>query len=391
MEKILTHVRNSEKRIADISQWNVSDKDKKELKDFLKAYERGEITGRVGTNISATIERTLEYLKPCFIFINQKKTISNLKKEDKTLIQDFVDALLKDKIKSKKEKPYSLKVKKFMLKTFIHYLKWKFPEEHFPLTKVLSIKIHSKLPEPDFLTIQEMEKLFKACSKNSQRFLIAVLFSSGARAEEFYNIRYSDITFPKENETFIKLRIRNDTSKTKGRTISLYWNHCLESVREYIEERLNEGMKPENPVFNVSYNTARDWLYNLGKSVLGKNVHHHLFRSSCATWMSDKLQNKAEYCYFFGWTFSSPMPDIYISRKGINLNPIDEKFKATEIEEIKNQLEKEKFERNRILENNEKMKKQVDNYQDLLIKFTNIMNLLPDEKLKLQLEIQNVK
>jgi integrase len=354
MNKVLTHKRNSEKRIADIKDWKIAEQDKKDIKDFLNAYERGEITGRIGTNIPATIERTLEYLKPIFIYLNKTKSVSKIKKTDKELIQDLLNSLLKDKIKSNAKKPYSLKVKKFMFKTFINYLKWKLPDDCFPLVKILNIKISGKLSEPEYLTPEEIEKLYKRCSRASQRFFIAVLFSSGTRAEEFHNIRMEDIELPKENDMFVKLRIKNTTSKTKGRTISLYWKYCLEATREYLNERINEGIKPDEPIFKATYNTARKWLRDLGRKVLNKNVHYHLFRSSCATWMCDKLTTKTEYCYFFGWTFSSPMPDIYISRKGISLKLIDEKFKNTEFETIRAELEKEKF--NNQLKKNEQDK-----------------------------------
>ncbi len=350
MKKILTHNRNSEKRIADMEFWDIPEQDKKDIREFLNAYERGEVTGRIGTNIPATIERTIEYLKPIFLYINKTKAISKIKKTDKEIMQDFLNAILKDKIKSNTKKPYSLKVKKFMLKTFVNYLKWKMPDDCFPLIKILNIRISSKLSEPEYLTPEEIEKLYKRCSRASQRYFIAVLFSSGLRAEEFHNLRFEDIEMPKGNEMFVKIRISNATTKTKGRTISLYWNYCLEAVKEYLDERINEGIKPDEPIFKATYNTARKWLRDLGRKVLNKNVHYHLFRSSCATWMVDKLSTKTEYCYFFGWNFSSPMPDVYISRKGISLKLIDEKFKNTEFETIKTQLGKEEFERKKMKE-----------------------------------------
>jgi hypothetical protein len=250
------------------------------------------------------------------------------------------------------------------------------PDDCFPLVKILNIRISNKLPEPEFLTIQEIEKLYRGCSTAEQRYFIAVLFASGTRAEEFHNILFEDIEIPKGNNVFVSLRIKNTTSKTKGRTISLYWNKCLEATKEYLEQRIDEGIKPDEPMFKISYDTTRHWLRELGRKVLNKNVHYHLFRSSCATWMADKISNKAEYCYFFGWNFSSPMPDVYISRKGISFKAIDEKFKNTELETIKAELNKVKNEQlqERILTMNalqtmdKKLEKEVRDFQKLIEK-----------------------
>ncbi len=56
---------------------------------------------------------------------------------------------------------------------------------------------------------------------------MALLFDSGARAEEFLNIRYEDIEIP-EKDNFVRLTLKEEYSKTKGRVISLYWKHSLE-------------------------------------------------------------------------------------------------------------------------------------------------------------------
>lgn len=343
--KVLTHNRNPEKRIKDISAWNIDAKDKKDLLEFLEAYKRGEITGRIGTNIDATIERTLEYLKPIFIYINKTKPLYQIQKTDKEVMQKFLSALLQGKIKSSTNKPYSLKVQGLMLKTFINYIKWKLPEDHLPLTKILNVRIMKKLSEPDYLAPEEIEKLYKACSAAYQRYFIAVLFASGARAEEFHNIKYSDIEMPKGDEQFIHVRISNTTSKTKGRTIPLYWKYCLEAVREYLDERIKEGMKPDEPVFNVLYPTAKSWLKELGKRVLHKNVHYHLFRSSCATWMVDKIPARNDFYTFFGWAFSSPMGDVYINRRGITFKSAEATIAKTNIEDLSSKLEKVKYEK----------------------------------------------
>jgi hypothetical protein len=71
--------------------------------------------------------------------------------------------------------------------------------------------------------------------------------------------------------------------------------------------------------------------------VLGRSIHFHLFRHSSASYYAPRL-NRQELCYRYGWRFCSNMPDIYISRAGIESKPLDEKFTQTELGTVKSEL-----------------------------------------------------
>lgn len=185
----------------------------------------------------------------------------------------------------------------------------------------------------------EIERLYKHCRNARQRFLIAVLFDSGARAEEFHNIRFEDIYLPKGKENFVKIAFKQEYSKTLGRTIALYWKYSLEAVKDYLAERVAEGLKPTDPVFRSDYVSTRKLLQRLGELALGRPVHYHLFRHSSSTYYATKL-NRQELCYRYGWKFSSDMPDIYISRAGMESKNLDEKFTRTELSTLKDDLVK---------------------------------------------------
>jgi hypothetical protein len=229
-------------------------------------------------------------------------------------------------------------------------LKWKLgdTEKFRKLTDWLDTRVPEKTP--DYLSEQEIEKLYKACKNNAERFLIAVLFDSGARAEEFHNIRYEDIQILNERENFVKITIKTEYSKTTGRTISLYWKNSLEAVRDYLKEREQEGIKSDEAVFENSYDNMRQFLIRLGKKVLKKSVHYHLFRHSSATYYAPKL-NRQQLCYRYGWRFSSDMPDVYISRSGMENKDLDEKFESTKLEDLNIKLQKQE-EVNRIIKEN---------------------------------------
>lgn len=94
--------------------------------------------------------------------------------------------------------------------------------------------------------------------------------------------------------------------------------------------------------YNVD--NSRFFLMRLGKKILNKSIHFHLFRHSSATYYATKL-NRQELCYRYGWKFSSDMPDTYISRAGMEIKQLDEKFQATELESLQKKLERQEQQR----------------------------------------------
>lgn len=346
MEKVFTHKRYADKCVKNIDNWKISESDKKAMRRYLEDYKSGEVTNKIGTNIDTTIERQTQFLKPCLEFVHNKskKELLKLRKKDKQIIKNFKEDLLKDKIKSQLNKNYSLRVKIDMLSSFARFLDYILADKELGaiLSKTLKVRIERKESEPNSLTEQEVDKLYKHCKNAKERYFISVLFGSGARAEEFHNIRYSDLTLPQGKENFVKLRLRNPYSKTKGRTISLYYKFCLESIRDYLEER--KGIDLEAPIFETSYDSMRIWLYRHGNKVLNKNVHYHLARDTCATLLADKM-NRQQLCVYFGWKFSSTMVDKYINRKGVDMNIIDNKMASNEFEKLQQDLNKEKLDR----------------------------------------------
>ncbi len=120
--------------------------------------------------------------------------------------------------------------------------------------------------------------------------------------------------------------LKAEYSKTQGRTVALYWKRSVEAVRDYLHERTKGGVQPTTPVFSGNYSAMRKLLQRLGQRVLGKSLPYHLLRHSSATYYATKL-NRQELCYRYGWKFSSNMPDVYISRAGMETKQLDERFR----------------------------------------------------------------
>jgi integrase/recombinase XerD len=350
--KIDIHKSKLEVKVNSISQWKVPESTKKELLEYVEKGKIGQVSE--GRRLSErTISKHLSLLKHILEIVD--KPTSKLTKEDIEIIDKHLT----------KQNLASIGSYRLCLKVF---LRWKLGEvKASKLSGWLDTK--EKKKTPDYLSEQEITKLYKNCRDPSERFLIAVLFDTGARAEEFLNIRFEDIQIPDKNESFVKIALKEEYSKTKGRTISLYWKHSLEAIKDFLKERQEQGIKSNEQVFNKNYDAFRMFLFRLGKKVLNKEIYPHLFRHSSATYYATKL-NRQELCYRYGWAFSSDMPDVYISRAGMESKQLDEKFKSTELEEIQRSFDKEKFERERQMTEvkleNEKMKKDSQNIQEQL-------------------------
>ena len=112
----------------------------------------------------------------------------------------------------------------------------------------------------------------------------------------------------------------------------------MKIIKELLARRLAEKAEPEDTLIKTSYRTTQKELFALGKKFLGKSSNAHMFRHTAATRMADKL-NRQQLCIWFGWRFSSPMPDRYIKRKGVDMNSVVESFERNNFEELESKYE----------------------------------------------------
>jgi integrase len=334
-ERIRIHRENFENRKRQLENWRVPGTVKREILRFLEDLGLGKVNR--GRKLSSG--RQLHYLNGLRLpleFLN--KPTAQVKLRD---IEDFEKALSSGQLRNKcTGHPYAhntLVEFRKLLKTF---MRWRLgTAKASALTNWLDIHYQEKTP--DFLKEAEVERLYGHCREARQRFLIAVLFDTGARAEEFHNIRFEDVHLPEGKENFVKITLKVEYSKTLGRTITLLWRYSLEAVREYLAERAAEGVKPTDPVFRGDYTATRKFLQRLGQQVLQRPVHYHLFRHSSATYYADKM-NRQQLCIRYGWKFGSPLVDTYISRLGVETKALEEAFTQTELGTLKDELVKVK-------------------------------------------------
>jgi len=332
-ERIRIHRENMENRIQQLQHWTFPQPVKIEVLRFLEDLGLGKVNR--GKRISTA--RQLQYLNMLRVpleFFN--KNTDQLTLPD---VENFEKALGSGQLCNKRTgQPYAHNTQVEFRKALKIFLRWRLgATEALALTNWLDT--HYRPKTPDFLKEADVEKLYKHCRNARQRFLIAVLFDSGARAQEFHNIRFEDVFLPEGKDSFVRIALKQEYSKSLGRTIALYWKHSLEAVQEYLAERVAKGIKPSEPVFRGDYVATRKFLHRFGNEILQRPVHYHLFRHSSTTYYATRL-NRQELCYRYGWKFSSEMPDIYISRAGMENRQLDEKFTQTELGTLKDDFTK---------------------------------------------------
>jgi len=332
--KIEAHDTNFESRRHLLNQWKAPEQIKKDMSIFFDDLALGKVNK--GKRIAdATRLKYLYLLRTPLEFINKP-----IQKIIKTDIENFERAVSSGNLKSSKGKPFAHSVMVDIRIALKIFLRWKLGREKADaLTDWLDIRDQKKTP--DYLKESEIIKLFKSCKSTHERYLIAMLFDSGARAEEFLNIRMEDLELPEGNQQYVKLTLKDEYSKTAGRVISLYWKFSLEAVQDYLYERRAIGIKSTEPIYEGSYDSLRFFLARLGNKILGKKIHPHLFRHTSATYYASQM-NRQQLCLRYGWKFSSTMPDVYIARSGVDTKELDEKFSNTTITLLQSELEKTK-------------------------------------------------
>ena len=316
-----------------ISQWKVPKIVKTDLLRFLDDLGLGKVNR--GKRISPA--RQLKYLhalRAPLEFLH--KPTAHLSLRD---VEQFERALVGGKLANHfTGKPFAHSTQVDMRTLLKIFLRWRLgAAEAEELAGWLDTRPRTKTP--DYLKEAEVECLYSYCRTAAQKFLIAVLFDSGARAEEFHNIRFEDIHLPEGQNNFVRIALKQEYSKTQGRTVGLYWKASTEAVTKFLSERIAQGIKPSEPMFQGSYDATKKFLQRLGLRVLKRRVHYHLFRHSSATYYASRL-NRQELCLRYGWKFSSNMPDVYISRSGMDSKALDEKFTQTRLATVEAELAK---------------------------------------------------
>lgn len=229
-------------------------------------------------------------------------------------------------IKELEESDYSEATQVDYKKAMKKFWKWLKGNNSFFPDEVSWFDTSIKVKEIPALSKEEIERLIQATPTARGKALVMVMFDSGARIEEFLNIKIKHLT---QKEDYWQIRI--EFSKTKPRTISLPLSTLL--LNNWLKEHPKRD-DLEAQLFPLEYGAVKMFLKRLGIRVLKKKVYPHLLRHSSATYYCTKL-NQYQLCYRYGWSMSSSQPARYIDRQGLNEEKTAELVKFDEITKYK--------------------------------------------------------
>jgi len=234
-------------------------------------------------------------------------------------MNQFIISLERGIIKTSTGRVYTHETQSTIKKFIRKYYKYLLGDNINYPELVRFIDTSTQIPEIKPISKEENDKLISYATKLEHKFAIAVLFDSGARVQEFYNLTLGD--FSKKNGIY-KIRIR--ISKSKARTINLpLYSDLIDDFLTSID------VGSEDFVFNMEIGSLRKMIARLSKKVLSKRVYPHLLRHSSVTYYAGHV-TRYQLCYRYGWSASSNMPDRYIDLSGmIDDEVVDKVTEAT--------------------------------------------------------------
>ena len=189
------------------------------------------------------------------------------------------------------------------------FYKWLLGDNQAYPPLVAWVDTHIQTQAPPSLTLDEIRMLVEYAPTTRGKAFVWSLFESGARAEEFLNIRVGHVT-GHDDPCLVAI----DYPKTYKRSLLVFEGH------RYLQAWLVQHPTKDDAdaqLFPVTYGAMRMFLRRLGERALGKRVHPHLLRHSFATWLAAKKVGRYQMCKLMGWAMSSDMPDQYIDRVGV--------------------------------------------------------------------------
>jgi len=202
-------------------------------------------------------------------------------------------------------------------------------EEYPPLVRWIDTYVEEK--EVPSLSLEEVERMTAYARTARDKAVVITLFETGARAEEFLNIRLKHCQ-DKEDHFSIRIVI----SKTYARTLAV--SRSARFLRDWLLHH-PAADDPEAQLFPIKYTTLCKMLARLSGRTLGRHVTPHVLRHSCATWLAGKRIGRYQLCKWMGWAMSSDMPDRYIDRAGVLTQETMNLVREDEVSKMKKENE----------------------------------------------------
>jgi site-specific recombinase XerD len=284
-----------------LKDFRITERNKQLVRQFIRDCELGKTVHRsqkkkIG---KARLVKYLETLRQLAVWIKV-----DFDKMDQPRMEELVLGIENDRFFKKNGQPFSESVKRDYKVCLRKFYKWLLGNNETYPAIVQWIDTRDVVPEIPCLRREEIERMSEYAEDPMDRAVIWVLFDSGARVEEFLNVRFRNLeeTVTEDGQTVYRTRI--EFSKTKPRTVLLPISSKY--LRSYLESERDRS--PERQIFPLPYQSVRTILKRVGEKALRKRVHPHLMRHSSATYYAPLL-SRAAFCNRYGWSYGSNMAD----------------------------------------------------------------------------------
>ena len=180
------------------------------------------------------------------------------------------------------------------------------------------------LKEKELLTNEDVTRVLAATHTPVEHAFVSVLFESGARIGELLLLERSAVSF-KDDLAYLAV-----DGKTGPRDVMLVAS--VPALRAYLDatsleaadgplwlqDRPRDGGQRHLTRSNVKFMLGR--LFKRAGLAKKRNPHH--WRHSRCSLDALNGMGHAQMCAYFGWRFSSPMPDRYIHISARSLEPV---------------------------------------------------------------------
>ena len=187
-------------------------------------------------------------------------------------------------------------------------LKWLGRSELLKCVPLPKLEDRASKVQGKVLSREEVERLIAGAADIQDRLLIHLLYETGARIGEVYNLKVKDVQFDEHGAI---LWLNGKSGARRRRVYS-----CVPDLRRQVNDHPSLR-DPEARLFHYGRRGSSDFnrftLYlrvrALGKEILKKHIHPHMFRHTRAT-EDSRFFTDREMMQLFGWK-RSDMVTVY--------------------------------------------------------------------------------
>jgi len=332
---------------------DMSDKQKKQVLDFVDKLRIGKIGKKVGDR---KIGGYLQFLVKLHKYF--KKDLDKITEAE---AEQFYKDLQEDKIRKNNGTPYKADSKTMYITTLKRYLGYVWGRDNKKYHKsVRWMKDTKSTSSKKAITKEVMKKIVEKEEGLRNKCLFMFLFDSGARIEEALNVRLSDLTL-KENKkkNYYIVHIRGQKTEEADRTIPI--PIVTQLLRKWIKEHPIKDDQ-DTFLFPLQYDNARKIVRLMSSKILDKYLKPHELRHSSAThyiqYGGFGAENIGGFYYRYGWKFGSKEALTYIKQfmygGDLGHQKVVDKIVSDDIEGMQKQIDVLKKDMERLIDMNMK-------------------------------------